>query len=294
MSIIACDIGGTAIKGTRFENTAKPIAQPIIEQLNDQSQGKDSTMRVLWEVIDALWQEDVERIGIVTAGAVDPLSGHIVGNTGTLRGWVGFSIKDAVQDRYGVPCFVDNDANGALLAALMPYEQDGITDAVMLTLGTGVGSGVLLGGRVLRGAHHQVELGHLTLYPGGKRCTCGARGCAEQYLSGRALTKRARDEVDPSIHHGRELFELVQAGDPKAMATLDRYLDDLIVFLHTIYRSFDPQLILIGGGVSDAGDVFLDRLRAKQETSDVPTMIRLATDGNFAGILGAYKIAKEG
>lgn len=290
MTIIACDIGGTAIKGARFSEGVDATA----ERPNDQSRGKDSTMDVLWEVIDALWQDNVERIGIVTAGAVDPVSGHIVGNTGTLRGWVGFSIKDAVQEHYGVPCFVDNDANGALLAEIEPYQRQGVKDAVMITLGTGVGSGVLVNGTILRGANHQIELGHMTLYPHGKRCTCGERGCAEQYLSGRALTKRARDEVDSAIHHGRELFELVRTGDSRAVAMLDGYLEDLVVFLHTIYRSFDPQLILIGGGVSDAGDVFLDRLRTKLAASDVPTMIRLATRGNFAGIQGAYRIAKEG
>lgn len=290
MNIIACDIGGTEIKGALFaSHVVSQISKP-----NDQSDGKHSTMRVLFSVIDELWQKDVSRIGIVTAGAVNPDTGMIVGNTGTLQGWVDFSISQTIQERYGVPCFVENDANGAMVAEMEEYLVQGVTEAVMLTLGTGVGTALYLNGSLYRGSHFQVEFGHTILHADGLPCTCGMLGCAEQYLSGRALTRRARNELDPSIHHGRELFDRIIKQEEQAIQVLDRYLDDMALFLHNLYRTYDPQLIIIGGGVSNSKDAFYQRLLERLQRTKWNTPIKLAKYGNFAGIKGAYLIALQG
>lgn len=291
MTIIACDIGGTNIKGSRFVDG---VIVQTISKPNDQSNGKTSTMNVLEQVLDELWTNDVTKIGIVTAGAVDPKTGTIVGNTGTLQGWVGFSIIDELHERYQVPVFVENDANGAMVAEMIPYLEKGIQNAVMLTLGTGVGTGVYINGELYRGHSFQVEFGHMVLHPNGRTCTCGMQGCAEQYLSGTALTKAAQELIDRSITHGEDLFYYLDQGHPSATRIFDQYLHDLFLYLHNLRRTFDPEIFIIGGGVSNMRESFLTRVHDYQQNTSMKTKIVLAEHGNQAGMLGAYHIARNG
>jgi glucokinase len=290
MTTIACDIGGTNIKGALFQNETivRTVSLPT-----DQTNGKQSTMTVLHEVIQQLWEPSVEQIGIVTAGAVDPSTGMIVGNTGTLQGWVGFSIKEELFETFGVPCVVENDANGAMVAEMQPYLKQGIKHAVMLTLGTGVGTAVYINGDLYRGHHYQVEFGHMLLHPNGRPCTCGMEGCAEQYLSGSALTKAAQKRVNASITHGAELFDYLDQDDPNAKILIEEYLDDLMLYLHNIERTYDPEMIIIGGGVSNLKERFLHLVQERQRKTSFKANIVLASNGNQAGILGAFYITQS-
>lgn len=291
MNIVACDIGGTAIKGALFIN------QKIVRQVSkptDQHKGKDHTLSVLFKVIDELIDETVLRIGIVSAGAIDPNTGMIVGNTGTMSDWIGFSITEEVENHYQRPCFVDNDANGAMIAEMTHHLQHHIRYAVMLTLGTGVGTAAFIDGELYRGSTNQVEFGHIILVPNGHLCTCGMHGCAEQYLSGSALLKSLRTRIDASITHGSVVFDLYKEGHQEAIAIVEEYIDYLLLYLHSLNRVFDPEIFIIGGGVSTSKDVFVERLLEKQKNTQMHKPVYIARYLNTAGIMGAYQIALKG
>ena len=291
MTIIACDIGATEIKGARYEDA---IAIQTQRLRTEPERGAHHTMNQLHKLIGQLWTEEVRAIGIVSAGAINPTSGMIVGNTGTMTDWVGVSLKADIETAFGVPVHVDNDANGAMLAEFEPYRKAGIQHAVMLTLGTGVGSAVVIHGELYRGATYQVEFGHLILHPGGRPCTCGQTGCAEQYLSGRALTNRAIAEVDGAITHGSELFLAATQQNPRALAVLEEYFDDLFLYLQSLDRVYDPELFLIGGGVTDNNNLFATMLEEKRLEHCFTKPIHLARLQNRAGIQGAYLLAERG
>lgn len=280
MKIIAVDIGGTEIKGALFD--VDLIAEHSIQ--TDSSQGKTSIMRTLNSLINHLWVEDVRAIGIVTAGAVDIKTGKIVNNVGTLDGWLDFSIKDEIQNIYHVPCFVENDANGAMIAE-MAYHHD-IKNACMITLGTGVGTAVYLNGELYRGEHYKLEFGHSILIPDGNQCTCGLKGCAESYLSGAALKKRAMEELNVKMDHGIELFDYYKNGNEYAKKVIEEYTDLLALFLSNISHFYDPEIIIIGGGVIHSKDTlfpFINKKIKHLESRVVPAKL-----GNFAGIKGAH------
>lgn len=287
MKIIACDIGGTEIKGKLFDS----VSLKEVKLSTNQTFGRESIMDTLKEVISQLWDDEVAAIGIVTAGAVNPDNGMIVSNTGTLDGWLDFSIKDAIFDEFHIPVFVENDANGAMIAEMEMYLKKGIKNACMITLGTGVGTALYIDSKLYNGSTFKVEFGHMVLYPNGVECTCGQKGCSESYLSGTALTRRGKTCVDESIVHGKEVFELYKRGNKDAVKVINDYVDDLVLFLNNIDKVVDPQLYIIGGGVIHSKDVLLKVLEDKLKDFKpvVPAVL-----GNDAGIKGAYLLAIEG
>ena len=289
MKIIACDIGGTEIKGALYNNGI----QKEYKLKTDQSLGRDSVLQTLKNIIDYLMEEDVERIGIVTAGAIDIETGFVVSNAGTLKEWVDFSIKEELEKTYNLPTYIDNDANGALIGEIEEY-KDTYSNIAMITLGTGVGTGLYINNEVYRGSTYQVEFGHMTLIPNGKTCTCGLKGCAECYLSGTALTELAIEKVDPNITHGKELFEYYKQGNQKAIEVLDEYTELLAIYINSINKFIDFELLIIGGGVITSKDILLPLLHEKLAKLNINKRIEPAKHLNTAGIKGAYLLALRG
>ena len=291
MKFIACDLGGTEIKGALIENGE------FIEQFRvktDQSEGKNSVMRSLFTVIDNLYKDDVTAIGIVSAGAINTETGMIVENAGTLRGWKNFSITDEIEKKYEIPCYIDNDANGAMIAEMDDYVKQGVKNAAMITLGTGVGTAAYVDGKIYRGSNYIVEFGHTILVPNGRKCTCGMQGCVEAYVSGTALTKMVNNELGETNLHGKVVFDLYNSNDERGIKVLDEYTDYLSIFLTNITKMYDPELIIIGGGVINSQIELFEVLLPKLEKNNIKTKIVGAKHKNNAGILGAYLLAKEG
>lgn len=290
MKIIACDIGGTEIKGALFNES---IIRMSTHKTN-QAEGKESILNSLFKVIDELLEEGVVAIGLVTAGAVDITTGEIVSNTGTLDGWLHFSLKREVENKYHLPCFIDNDANGAMIGEMDEYLEKGVLNAAMITLGTGVGTALYINGKIYRGSHYQVEFGHIPLYPEGVACTCGKLGCAEAYLSGSYLTKQAKLKIDSSITSGKVLFDYYLEGNEIAKKIIEEYVSNLILFLDTIEKMVDPEVIIIGGGVISSKEIIFPLIEKECQKRKLLSKIIPAKHGNFAGIRGAYFIALEG
>ena len=223
----------------------------------------------------------------------------------------GVPLREELGRRFGVQVFVDNDANCAALAEAHILGEDNL---VMLTLGTGVGGGVVTGGMTFRGAHGLgAELGHVTLNPDGPPCpgSCPNRGCIEAYCSGQALerdaTELATDKPDSRMARaigddgkvsGPELVAAAEEGDPDALLIFENFARMLGVAIAGYVNVFEPDRLTIGGGLSRASHLFLDRAVREAAARALPalwsrTRIALAEGGAHAGVIGAAVLAAQ-
>jgi glucokinase len=223
----------------------------------------------------------------------------------------GVPLREELGRRFGVPVYVDNDANCAALAEAHILGEDNL---VMLTLGTGVGGGVVVGGMTFRGAHGLgAELGHFTLNPDGPPCpgTCPNRGCIEAYCSGQALerdaTELARDRPDSRLAScldgegrvsGRECVRLADEGDDDALLLFENFARMLGIAIAGYVNVFEPDLLAIGGGLSRVSHLFFDRAVQEAGVRALPalsrrTRIALAQGGADAGVIGAGVLAAQ-
>jgi glucokinase len=220
-------------------------------------------------------------------------------------------VRDVMRERLNLPVFIDNDANTAALAEFLFGAGRGTQNMVMLTIGTGIGGGLVLGGRLYRGTHGAgAELGHVVIDENGPPCqgTCPNHGCVEALASGTAIGKagRAAGEREPDSAlgvalangetvDGRTVTETALAGDQVSIAVLDEIGHHLGVALSSFANVFDPDVIVIGGGASVAGDLLLDPAREELRSRALPPMNRtpvvLATAGPDAGMIGAAAMA---
>lgn len=271
---IGVDIGGTSIKGALFDG------EEIVAEhsaATNASGGREAILKSLYAVLDELTSGGGNFIGISSAGNIDPATGICVYATENLPGWTGIHLAEEVSSRYGVPCKADNDAICALKGELRFYPD--LHNVTMLTFGTGVGGASLVNGEILRGKNFDAgRWGHVSLYPNGRACSCGRRGCAEAYLSASAVLAHTRRKLD--VENGEELFRLYAQGVKEAMGSVMAFASDLNLFLSMVRTVLSPELILLGGGLMNARETLGKLLR---DTSDVA----FARLGNRAGIYGA-------
>ncbi|MCG0239442.1 MAG: ROK family protein [Firmicutes bacterium] len=242
----------------------------------------------------------VVGIGVGSAGQIDPRTGVCVFANDNLPGWTGMDIRGRLAAATGLPVYVDNDANVAALGEQRFGAGRGVANLVCITLGTGVGGGIISQGRLLTGHRGLAgEVGHIIVHAGGDPCPCGLRGCLEAYASATAIVRRTREALpaypDSRLHQvepltARAVFAAAAAGDPcgeRIVAETARYL---AVGLASVINLLDPELILIGGGVAQAGEPFLDRVRAHLESWAVTrgrARIARCALGEDAGVVGA-------
>jgi glucokinase len=303
--VLGVDVGGTKVAVAAVDGVT-------VRDSVEQPTPLDSTDALL-DVIEKTVRLMIERVGKPQAiGVGVPSQIHYA--TGTVETSVnipltGVPLRDELGRRLGVPVFVDNDANCAALAEAHSLGEDNL---VMLTLGTGVGGGVVIGGMTFRGAHGLgAELGHFTLNPDGPPCPgkCPNRGCIEAYCSGQALerdaTELARDKAGSSLAKrigddgkvsGRELVAAAQEGDPDALLVFQNFGRMLGVALAGYVNVFEPDRVALGGGLSRASDLFLEGAVQEASTRALPALwrratIALAEGGADAGAIGAGVLA---
>ncbi|TCT21753.1 glucokinase [Melghiribacillus thermohalophilus] len=293
MNVLGMDIGGTAIKGAVITETMDKLDQLEIKVKS--SDGREQILSSLCLMINKLTEKHAaDAIGIGTAGRVNPETGEVLYATDNLKGWQGINLKREIGTRYHVPVFVENDANAALMGELWKRANYVENTVVMLTLGTGVGGANCINGMLVHGHHfHSGEWGHTILVPGGIKCNCGLNGCVEQYLSGNALIRMARQNGLTAVSHGKQVFELYSEGVREAEQTVEEYLENLSVFLVTISNGLDPDLVIIGGGVAESSKMFWGLLEEKLKRYKIPLRIKPAELGNEAGIYGAARLALD-
>jgi glucokinase len=208
------------------------------------------------------------------------------------------ALRDELQARFGVPVYVDNDANCAALAEAELVDDGPASHLVMLTLGTGVGGGVVIDGIIFRGATGLgAELGHMVVNAHGPECPgkCPNRGCLEAYCSGTALERAATSRAGHPVK-GKEVVDAARAGDKEALRLLDELGTWLGVGIASLVNIFEPEHIVIGGGLGSAADLFIDRAVAEAGARALPAgfarvRVSVAKGGADAGTLGAGLLA---
>ncbi len=217
----------------------------------------------------------------------------VAGTCGNLPNYIGSPIKEQLEAKFHRPVTVANDANCMCLGEVWVGGAKGYTDVIGVTLGTGVGGGILTGGRLLEGARGLGgEMGHYRTHAQhGLLCTCGAVGCWEQYASTTALVRGAH-AIDPNLKDGRAIFAAAEAGNPLVLDLIERWTDEIAQGLAGMVHIFNPQLILIGGGVSAQEKFLIEPVAAKVRRSIMPAFaegleIRAAQLHNDAGMVGA-------
>jgi glucokinase len=303
--VLGVDVGGTkvAVAALRAGEVASRAERPtVLESSSALLDGLEATAR---EVIAGHGEPAAIGVGVPS---------QIVYATGTVETSVniplaGVALREELGRRFGIPVFVDNDANVAAFAEARMLDCD---ELLMLTLGTGVGGGVVTAGRIFRGAHGLgAELGHFTLSPDGPPCpgNCPGSGCVEAYCSGQALerdaTELARDKPDSRLAgalgsdgrvSGRELVLAAEQGDPDAVLVFERFARMLGVAIAGYVNVFEPERVVIGGGLSRASHLYLDRAVQEAGARALPALFRrvqisLARRGPDAGVIGAGLLA---
>ena len=304
------DVGGTTVKLAYFDESGKMLDKWEIPTNTD-----NNGIRVLPDIADSIKdylqrnsirKEHIIGIGI---GVPGPVSEDGIVNKCVNLGWDVKDLHGELSALTGFPVKGGNDANVAALGECWKGSGNGCKNMVMATLGTGIGGGVVLGGKIIAGVHGAGgEIGHMILNPEETEpCGCGNYGCAEQYCSANGsvrLAKRylaAHDNATPlrDLRNLRckDLFDAGDQGDPTALAILDQYYTLLGRFLANICCTIDPEVIVLGGGVSKAGQPIIDGVakyfRKYAFHACQETRIVLATLGNDAGAYGAFKLALD-
>jgi glucokinase len=291
--VIGVDIGGTGIKGLVIDEEGTFLAEAVRD--TDTRLGRDSILGQLYSLVEELLagHPAVEAVGIASAGRINADSGEVVYATDNLPGWQGVQLTQWSEAAFGRPATADNDANAALLGEAWLGAGRSRPNLVMLTLGTGVGGANMAAGQLPRGATWSGgDWGHSVLVQDGCPCNCGKRGCVEQYVSGRALLRLAREETGREYTHGREVMAAAEKGDAAALAVLERFTAYLAQVTANIGAAIDPELIIIGGGVIQSRAVWWPLLVAKAGEKLAGRIVP-AKLGNRAGCFGAARLALE-
>lgn len=288
--ILCIDIGGTAVKLGLLDREGQIHAR--LEVPTSQGRLPNPTLDAALQGAEKLVAEEkprLEGVAVSAAGQIDSLRGVVAGSNGKLPGYEGSRIKETFEALYHATTHVLNDANAAALGECFLGAGRGCRDVLMVTLGTGVGGGLVLGGKLYGGSRGLAgELGHFTLYQDGVPCSCGKRGCYESYAATTALVRRA------GVENGRVLFDRVRAGDAEMKKALDGWLDDVAAGLTGLVHIFNPELVLVGGGVSAQEKLLIAPLRQKVRAGVMPRFgerlrVERATLGNDAGMIGALR-----
>ena len=307
---IGVDVGGTFIKAGVVDGSCA-----ILHKVSVPTGGDAGFLGTVQNIAHAaelaareagLAVKDFETVGIGLPGLLNPRTGVVV-SAPNLSGWHDVPFLETIQKLLPVPVQVGNDANCAVVGETLAGAAKGCENVVMLTLGTGVGGGIIVDGKLFTGGQGLgAELGHMTLQMDGATCGCGMKGCIEAYCSVTSLVKQTRQAMEAdstsSMHEyaraaglvdGRTAFECSKQGDAAAVKVVEnycRYLANAIGSLVTVFR---PDAVLIGGGLSNQREYLMDKLNAllpkyvfASDVIGVPPILR-ATLGNDAGTIGA-------
>ena len=315
MLYIGIDVGGTTIKAGVVDEKGNILHKTSC--ITDVERGHEAMIhdmaRLTLQVLDESGHtlDEVRSVGIGIPGIQDPRTGRVPFCT-NLK-WHDVPLVELMQREIPKPVFVSNDATVAGLAESVAGVSAGTKNSVFITLGTGVGGGVVLDGKIFLGPHGiATEVGHMITVAGGEECTCGNRGCWERYASATALIREGRQlagrdpqsalskAVDGKLDAitARTVIDLAKEGDPDCSELFDNYVYHLTVGLVNLINLYDPEVIALGGGVSNAGAFLLDKVNAL-----LPKMVffktmphaevKLAKLGNDAGIIGAAMLGRQ-
>ena len=308
-SAVGVDVGGTKIAALRMTVEGSIEASTVIAT---PASDQDAALPAIEAAIASVIDDDVVAIGIGMAGLVDVRTGVLLTTPNLV--WRDLPLGERLRAAFSVPVSVDNDATSAAWAERCFGASRGYDDSLFVGVGTGIGGGIVMGGRIVRGAHGLAgEIGHVIVEPDGPVCGCGNRGCWEQVASGLAITRAGARAVaddpgsaigrlvggDPRRVTGEIVTEAARAGDAAATALLAEVGRRLGEGVAGLVNVLDPEIVVMGGGASEAGELLLAPLRAafaaSVEGADVRPEVPIvpAALGNEAGAIGAGLLALE-
>ncbi|UCD63281.1 MAG: ROK family protein [Candidatus Zixiibacteriota bacterium] len=305
------DIGGTNIKFGLFDAEGKILYREQRPTMAEK--GPTPLLHLITNIAERLMYHAAEEnysvrwIGVGSPGAVDHRTGRVIGPCPNIEGWQGTEIAAAMRERLNMPVFVDNDVNSMALAETRFGAAMGARSVVCVTVGTGVGGGVIIDGKVVHGANSSAgELGHMTIEVDGPLCACGNHGCIESFCSSQAIINRTRTKLkngmsdifrtvlDGSLDNLtiKKIFAAARKGDQTANEVVietGRYLG---VGLSGIVNLLNPEVVVIGGGITDGGAGFVgavnEEIKRRAFTSATENLtVTKAALGNDAGFMGA-------
>ena len=312
---VGIDLGGTNIKIGCFDSQLKLICKTAVSTEADM--GPDAVTDRIAETIEKLLadnglaNEAVKAVGIGTPGPAKYSEGIIISATNMPK-FKNVPIRQMLSEKLGKPTVLENDANAACWGEYIAGAGKGIDDMVFFTLGTGIGGGIISKGKLVHGfADNAAELGHTIIYPDGRKCNCGQRGCVEAYASANSTAKRAVEAIESAEESSlkkvldekrtitsKDVYEHLAAGDELAKKITDETAKALAIVCINILHTTEPKRIVFSGGMIAAGNILLNRIKdyfnryiwsLKKETVE----IAFATLGEDAGIIGAAALAKE-
>ena len=304
--VFAVDLGGTHLRVALVDDTGR-----ILKQLKQETPKGDSANCIVNALASAAeqWNDEKQRIvatSIMVPGAVDS-DKAVVLQAPNLPSLVNFGLKAALEQRLGWPVFLENDANAAAVGEMWLGAARGCSDVMSVTLGTGVGGGVILDGKLWRGSHGSAgEIGHTTVDPfSGLKCKCGNTGCLELFASATAIVRMTRENLslfpETSLKSveltAKRVYEAGRDGDELALAVFKRFGMYLGIGLANIINLIDPQIIVITGGAANGWDLFASEMYRQVEerafrTTAQQVKIARAECGDNAGLLGAARLAQ--
>lgn len=306
--ILAFDVGGTKLAAAVVDGEGVVLAS--FRRPTPRSDWRAAVTELI-----AAGRAALERVagnpvagGIACGGPLD-LARELVLSPPNLPGWDEVPLVDIMEAEFGVPMMMDNDANAAALALRRWGPWAGVDDLVYLTVSSGIGSGIISGGQLLRGsAGNGAEAGHMPVRWSGRRCECGQRGCLEAYSSGTSIARRATEAVQagqPSMLSAlsqitaAEVARAASAGDVLALEIWTDAVDMLSMAVASLINVFEPRVILLGGGVTEAGHMLLNPVRARGTAHALSaagrrTDVEITPFGRQIGVLGAAALAPVG
>lgn len=319
---IGVDLGGTNIAAGITDDNFHMICKGSMPTLPQR--GAEAVLQDMSQLCQSLMQKeglsvrDFAYAGVAAPGIANQDTGVVEYNNNL--GFIQVPVAQRLKELVGFPeVYLENDANAAALGEALAGAGKGAAVSVMVTLGTGVGGGVVINGKILQGAHHTGgELGHIVIERRqGRVCTCGRRGCWEAYSASPALIHRTQEKMqqvpeslmwtlcqqDVQKADAKTAFRARALGDEAAAALIEEYMDDLACGLSNVINVFDPDVICLGGGISQEGPLLLDLLipRISRETYGYQVdknererhRVKLAQLGNDAGIIGAAWLGEK-
>ncbi|MET7760330.1 ROK family protein [Streptomyces sp. NPDC005389] len=295
--VIALDVGGTGMKGALIGPALGMTA--TVHRPTPRLGGPDAVLDAIVGTITDLTREAaaadlaVARIGVVVPGIVDDVNGTVVYSANL--GFDDLPLRRLLEERTGLPIAVGHDVRAGGLAEATLGAARSSRNSLFVAIGTGIAGSVITDGRTLGAEGYAGEIGHIVVAPGGPACACGARGCLETIASAPAIAAAFTARTGRAVRDASEVADLVRAGDEAASEVWNRVVEALATVLATLTTALGPQVIVVGGGLSEAGDLLLAPLRSQLSarlTFQRRPRVEQATLGDKAGCVGAGLLAR--
>lgn len=310
MYYIGIDLGGTNVAAGLVDEEGKLLGKASVPCPRGAEAIADAIAEAarLAAAEAGLEVSGARSVGVASPGSIDPVKGVVLHAFNL--GMDNVPLADMISQRLGLPAVLENDANAAALGEYVSGAGRGHRSLVAVTLGTGVGSGAVLDGKLYTGFNYAaMESGHIVIHRGGRACTCGRKGCWEAYASATGLIRSTREAMEahpesglwkeaPSLEdvNGRTPFDAARAGDSVAQGVLDEYMEDLCCGLANLINVLQPEVLCIGGGISKQGENLLRPVQAVLDREEFTrdsahrTKVCIAQLENDAGIVGAAMV----